>query len=262
MKNVTPSPASIINDNFYHHSTYLQSLIPGMKTTIGQGFSYSDSGLSCDTFNILYITDASEFKPEAFQKALQTYDEKDLAYCIWINEENLTHEIRHTLTAAGIKEAATEPGMILDLADYVPENVKADIVKLNTPGLLEEFAKIVSLNWDPPDRNVIDFYHMASPLLLHGKHTIEYFGSYADGRLVSVMEVFPDSEKNAGIYSVCTLSDFRRKGIGTNLLKHCLAYLKNNGYSFATLQAADDGLNIYKKLGFTEATRFYEFKKL
>lgn len=240
----------IINDNFLHHATFLQSRTPGMQTIHGGGLSYSDSGLSCDTFNILYITDAQAFNAADFHQAVRHYTAKQFDFCVWINEENLSSSVRNALANAGLSEAGNEPGMIIYLEEY---SSTGDVRKLNT---LDDFARLVSCNWQPPDQNVVDFYSRVKPV-----HS-EYFASYVNGEPVSVVELFPDTPANVGIYSLYTLPGYRGKGIATDLMKHCLHHLKSKGYITATLQAADDGLNIYKKLGFVPATRFYEFKKM
>lgn len=249
--------ARIINDNFLHHASFLQSLTDGMMTLREEGFCYSDSGLSCDTFNILYITDGNNFNTSAFQKAIAHYQTKQFDYCIWVNEENLSSKVADALQKSGLQEAGNDPGMIIDLKNYNATSTNGDIRKLNS---LEDFADLVSRNWTPPDQNVIEFYKKVSPIVFN--HNIEYFGSYVDEKLVSVIELFPDTKTNAGLYSLCTLSEYRGKGIATNLMKHCLHHLRSKGYTSATLQASDDGLNIYKKLGFEQATRFSEFKQL
>jgi ribosomal protein S18 acetylase RimI-like enzyme len=252
---------SIINDNFLHHSTWLQSQTRGMKVVHAPGLSWSDSGISCDTFNILYIKDASEFDVAAFHEATDHYNRKNFEFCVWINEENLSPAVINAFNKENLHEAGTEPGMLIDLKNFTAGTLQADVRRLNNPDALKEFAHVVSLNWDPPDHRVNEFYNKVAEVIFNGHHPIEYYGSYVDGKLVSVIELFPDTMENAGLYSLCTLSEYRGKGIATNLMKHCLTHLKNSGYSSATLQAADDGLNIYKKLGFIETTRFYEFKQ-
>ena len=106
--------------------------------------------------------------------------------------------------------------------------------------------------------HVVQFYKSVAHTILQDQPHIEYYGSYHDDRLVAVIELFPDTPHNAGVYNVCTLAEYRGMGIATNLMKWCLQHLKSKGYKTASLQAADDGLNIYKRLGFKEATRFYE----
>lgn len=253
--------SKIINDNFLHHATFLQVHAEGMMTVRDEGFCYADSGLSCDTFNIVYITHGERFNVAGFQNTVHHFESKQADYCVWINEENLSEKVADALNNAGLQEADSEPGMIIELNKYNHASPGGNIRKLSTPSMLEEFAVIVSCNWQPPDQNVVEFYKRVAPVIFNDQqHNIEYFGIYEDGKLVSAMEVFPDSNTNAGLYSLCTLAEYRGKGLATSLMRHCLDRLKLKGYVTATLQAADDGLNIYKKLGFVQTTRFHEFK--
>ncbi|MDI6904692.1 MAG: GNAT family N-acetyltransferase [Candidatus Bathyarchaeia archaeon] len=60
--------------------------------------------------------------------------------------------------------------------------------------------------------------------------------------------------KTGGIGGVCTCSDYRRKGIMTNLLQQCLVYVRNSGVSNSSLYT---GLTlpahrIYQRFGFCD----------
>ena len=64
--------------------------------------------------------------------------------------------------------------------------------------------------------------------------------------------------KTGGIGGVCTCSDYRRKGIMTNLLQQSLTYIKNSGISNSALYT---GLmlpahRIYHRLGFCDVQRW------
>lgn len=254
--------AAKINQNFLHHSTYLPSLTEGM--TVGQeaAFCYSDSGLSCDTFNIIYITDGSKLQLKSLRKVIQHYDQKGFAFCVWINEENLSERVKGIFDAFALQAAGHEPGMSLALSTWQPAPVTGHIIPIHDADTLEIFARIISLNWEPADLHVIEYYKRVQDTLFQKQQSVAYYGSMVQDRIVSVIEVFPTDDEVAGLYSLCTLESYRGKGIATDLMKHCLNLLKQQGYQLATLQAADDGLGIYKKLGFTAQTRFYEYKKI
>lgn len=253
------STAQIINDNFLYHSIFLQSQTPQMEVVKKDGLSYSDSGLSCDTFNIIYITNG-DLQPHQLADAINHFEEKQFEFCIWINEENRTQNVLQVMNRFGLQQAGSDPGMILDLQSFDAPIINADIRKITTKPELEVYANIVSLNWHPADMNVIRYYHSVADTIFNNPH-IQYYAYYADGHPVAAVELFPDNDENVGLYSLCTLANARGKGIGTNLMKYSLNQLKQQGYKTVTLQASDDGLNIYKRLGFTEKTRFYEYKK-
>jgi len=250
----------IINNNFLFHSTFLQSQTNKMQVHKREGITRSDSGLNCDTFNIIYITDHNKLSAASLQEAIDHFKQKNFTFCIWINEENLSPKVSDILSRYALHKAGTEPGMLLNLEEFNHASSYADIRRLTTEATLQDFAHIVSLNWNPPDMDVIRFYDRVAQHALNLQTGIAYYACYIDDKPVSVIEIFPDNKSNAGIYSVCTLAEYRGRGIATNLMKYCLRQLKLAKYKTATLQAADDGLNIYKNLGFVESTRFYEFK--
>lgn len=230
-----------------------------MEVVKKDGLSYSDSGLSCDTFNIIYITNGN-LQPNELAGAINHFDEKQFEFCIWINEENRMQNVMDVMNSFSLQQAGSDPGMILDLQSFEAPATNADIRKISTKSELEVYADIISLNWEPADMNVIRYYKSVADAIFNNSH-IQYYSYYLDGHPVAAVELFPDNNENAGLYSLCTLANARGKGIGTNLMKYSLNQLKQQGYKTVTLQASDDGLNIYKKLGFVEKTRFYEYKK-
>src|ERR1700742_2417288 len=107
------SAAQIINDNFLYHSIFLQSLTPDMEVVKTEGLSYADSGLSCDTFNIIYITNGN-LQPNELAEAINHFNAKQFEFCIWINEENRTENVMKVMNSFGLQEAGSDPGIILD----------------------------------------------------------------------------------------------------------------------------------------------------
>jgi len=69
--------------------------------------------------------------------------------------------------------------------------------------------------------------------------------------------------KTGGIAGVCTDSDYRRKGIVTNLLKQALNYTKQNGVSNSALFTDLDipAHRIYARMGFVDITTDKSFIK-
>jgi len=93
----------------------------------------------------------------------------------------------------------------------------------------------------------------------------------AEGKPVSSVEVvFKQLHMGEGVYSktggisgVCTDSDYRKKGIVTNLMKLSLEYAKNSGVSNASLYTGLDipAHRIYQRLGFIDVMTFRTYIK-
>ncbi|MBE2279134.1 MAG: hypothetical protein IAE91_01980, partial [Ignavibacteriaceae bacterium] len=142
------------------HSFLLPSFTKGMKSFELSGFSYSDCGSSCDTFNIIYIDEPAKLNPADFSNAIFYYNKKRYDFTIWIDTDDLTPEISKLLSESGFAVAGTEPVMLLDLKSYTPVKIEEEknISRLVTIKDYENFGLITSKNWEPPDLNVIDFY--------------------------------------------------------------------------------------------------------
>lgn len=249
-----------INQNFALHTHLLPSLTAGMEVFKRPQLIFADSGLSCDTFNIIYVLTGDGLQLEELREAVAHYRQKENAFCLWINQHNLTPSVLGYLGELGLSEAGGEPGMCLDLGTYEPKTPEGAIRRVQTLEELQAFAEVTSLNWSPPDVHVLTYYKRVAPSLLSGSGGIELYCYYLEGRAVSVLELFPSDAVTAGLYNLSTLASFRGRGIGTAMMRFALNRLKELGFERAVLQASEDGVDIYKRLGFKELTRFYEFK--
>ena len=62
---------------------------------------------------------------------------------------------------------------------------------------------------------------------------------------------------NGEIFSVYTEKEYRRRGIGSQLLKNLIAYAKEKRLCRLDLSATSEGYPVYKKLGFVEKAQDY-----
>lgn len=76
------------------------------------GFTYVDSGLSCDTFNIIHITDQEALTSESFFLAINHFRIKDFTFCVWISMDNLSPKMVEMLSEAKLEQQNREPAMI------------------------------------------------------------------------------------------------------------------------------------------------------
>ena len=60
------------------------------------------------------------------------------------------------------------------------------------------------------------------------------------------------ASKYAFISSMYTEPEWRRKGIGGNLLEEALAYSRSKGITYATLHASKSGKSLYQSFGFND----------
>jgi ribosomal protein S18 acetylase RimI-like enzyme len=91
---------------------------------------------------------------------------------------------------------------------------------------------------------------------------VRYFAARAEGRIAAYCELF--SRDGIGqIESVMTLEKFRGRGLGKAVVTTALAESKAGGHELTFLQAdaAEWPQELYRKLGFEEVGRVWDFTR-
>ncbi|MDD9331006.1 MAG: GNAT family N-acetyltransferase [Bartonella sp.] len=65
------------------------------------------------------------------------------------------------------------------------------------------------------------------------------------------------ADRIGGVYDIVTNRDFQKRGVGTLMTKIAIEHLKRKKCHVIGMQASNEGIGIYKKLGFIN---FGEFK--
>jgi ribosomal protein S18 acetylase RimI-like enzyme len=163
---------------------------------------------------------------------------------------------------AGLRLAETEIAMAADLSalrihDLSPGGLA--IRRVRTAAELQDFARIVAANWTPPDPEVCRFYELAAPVRLTRDAPQWLYVGYLAGAPVATAELTVGGGV-AGLYNICTLADYRRRGIGTALTLQPLLDARKSGVHTGVLQAAADGVGIYTRIGFQRFGDITEYK--
>ena len=252
---------SVIETNFNLHANMVPELTDGMHVHKSSNLTFVNSGLSCDTFNILHITNGSDIQKEELEQGINHYRNQNLDFCIWINDENLTSKVSSYFIDLGISVQGEEIGMTLDLTKYETKShpLHSNIQQVTSDELLDSYSKVLASNWTPADQNVITYYQRTKDSFLDSSKGIILLIHHFDGVPVSTVELFPTDKKTIGIYGLATLESYRGKGIGSSMMSYILNTAKSLGYETAILQATEDGIGIYEKMGFVRHTKYYEF---
>lgn len=92
------------------------------------------------------------------------------------------------------------------------------------------------------------------PAIYNGQKNAFYV--YQDGnRIVGTAAVKSDSEKTALLRRLFVDPQFRRRGIGANLVAQSISFCRENGYKEIVFRATDrmkEAINLIKKHGFSE----------
>lgn len=172
------------------------------------------------------------------------------------------------LAAHGFEVGEEETGMYLPLPGGGlprPDAMPGLVIRVADDAVgMAAFAGVVAANWSPPDGEVLRYYRNAASALCAPDGATTLFVAYLDGGPVAVAEVFASTSAGAGrpdvagLYNVCTLERFRRRGLGRAVTLAALLHARAAGFRHAVLQASGDGYRMYARLGFRDAGRFAE----
>jgi GNAT superfamily N-acetyltransferase len=238
-----------VTTHLCNHFAHLAKLQPGATVQAGRFGLMVDSGLDCDTFNVV-VTHRPDWSlaPADVLTCLAQFGRRRFS---WRVGPKAPPETTDVLARAGLEPQPPEGAMSKTLTRETPEaRADLEIVRVTTRARLQTYAAILAQNWTPLDPDVIRYYAAVgrrrfahgSPLvlLLARKH----------GEPVGTAELALGEGGVAGLYNVATLVAHRRRGVATALAAHALMAALDAGMQKVELQASNEGKAVYEKLGF------------
>lgn len=258
-----PSISDAADANFLVHAAWAQRRLAGMRVIRG-AVTVVDSGLPCDTFNCILAARVSVGMADAvIESALSHFRTAGRPFSWWVGPADSPADLGSRLEAAGLRPAEAELAMSarLDaaLSAAAPAPPELSIERVASRAQLTDFAAVNAANWSPPDENVVRFYDLAASSLLSAVSPLRYFVGRVDGAPVATVELAIGGGV-AGIYNVATRAAFRRRGYASAVMARALEEARAAGLRTAVLQAAPDGIGVYRRLGFSEFGTITEYK--
>jgi ribosomal protein S18 acetylase RimI-like enzyme len=257
------SLANAAAQNLATHFTWVQRHTLGMHIIESDDLVLTDCGLPCDTFNAICRARLDvNIAQERIQSAVQYFAEVQRPFSWWLSPGDQPGNLDALLQNACLEYAESELAMAADLdrltlCDLSPDGLQ--IRRVRTTAELADFATIVAANWSPPDDQVMQFYQLAAPLLLQEESPLWLYVGYL-GETPVVSSELTIGGGVVGLYSICTLVDYRRRGFGAALTLQPLLDARAEGYRTAILQASDQGSRVYRRLGFEPFGQISEYK--
>ncbi len=163
-----------------------------------------------------------------------------------INPESTPDSLKEILLAKGfVCLGDDEPGMALSL-DNVLNNPDSNI-KVIKVQLLEEFKDWVHIvnkalhGWDL--LNTDKYYSWLTA------NSLDFYLAYFEGVPVATSATIQNGS-NGSIEFVSTLSEYRKRGIGTAVSVAAICGLREKGVRLVTLRSCSEAIHMYRKLGF------------
>lgn len=248
--------------NFVVHATWAVERTSGMTGRISERLVIADSGLACDTFNFICRARLDGGAAAEAADAIAYFRERRRPFSWWVGPADRPRDLGRILEDLGLERSEAELAMALPLGALpaaLPAVTGLEVRRVTTPADLGAFARLSAANWTPPDGNVVAFYRLAAPALLDaGSPQLLYLGSL-DGEPVATAEATV-AEGVAGLYNISTRPRCRGRGIGSYMTWKPLHDARARGCDLGVLQAAPEGVSIYRRLGFQAFGDITEFK--
>lgn len=252
------------DDNLIVHSGWLPSQREEMWVHNDGSLLIVDTLLDCDTFNVV---SAARLKAEAVQeqveRVIRHFKGVQRSFAWWVGPADRPSHLKEVLREAGLEpKEGVDIAMTLDLKNLqetMCPPASFTIKRVRTPEQVQDFAHVVSQNWHPPDQELIRFYDLVLDPLLSAEAPLWLYVAYIDGLPVATSQLTLGGGI-IGVYNVCTLEAYRRRGIASALVATSLWDAKESGYRHAILQASQEGFGIYSRIGFYETGSYTEYK--
>jgi ribosomal protein S18 acetylase RimI-like enzyme len=268
MPHLLDDPAALAeaaDANLAVHAGWAQRRTPGMRVLDDDALVLVDSGLPCDTFNVICrarLTDGAAAARVGDAVAYFATVGRPFSWWVGPADRPANGGLGALLEAAGLVRAEGEVAMAADLGTLRPGEPAPrglTVRRVRTREELADFARVNAANWTPPDVDVLVFYDRAAPALLADDSPLRFYVGYADGRPVATAEL-AEGGGVVGLHNIATLEAHRRRGFGSALTLRALLDGLARGHRTAVLQAAPDGVGVYTRVGFRPFGEVTEYK--
>ena len=249
--------------NLYGHLAFVPAHLPGGRTRAEVDALLVDSGLPCDTFN--KITRLRLPEGRGFDARLLALEKffQGRPFTWWLGPDTEPDNLGAELERRGLRREEVSVGMNLDLSRLSGQEpdtaVPLTVRPARHPSELAAYAALLAANWEPPDTCVTQAYAGAEAALLTPRCPLRFVVGYADGEAVCGAEFRLGPGTLAGVYGLVTPARHRRQGFASRLLWAALVDLRAAGFTHATLQASEDGLHLYRRMGFQPSGDWVEY---
>jgi GNAT superfamily N-acetyltransferase len=251
------------DDNFVVHATWAVAHTRGMACRVQPDLVIADSGLPCGTFNFVCRARLdSGSAAAAARRAVAHFEEHRRPFSWWVGPADQPSDLGSILEDIGLQRAETELAMALPLRE-LPSQISSvpglEIHRVRDQAGLETFAELSAAGWTPPDLQVIAFYRLTAEALLRRDSPQWLYVGCLEGAPIATAEATV-AAGSVGLYNIATRPPYRGRGIGSAMTWRPLRDALAHGCDLGVLQAAAEGVSLYRRLGFRPFGGITEFK--
>lgn len=261
---MTTQPLRVVEENLRAAMGCYRHASADGETRSYPNLVVTSCGQNLAVFNSALLTDPVS-RDQLEQSVLQAsthFAARKLGWSFWLcddlapaREPLSIHQLMHR---EGLVRVAHAPGMYtehVEPPESMPEGVEFRVID-SAQGRLE-FAHVSS---------IVFALGYPSAVRIYGQEDLwtgpmRGWIAYVRHRPVAIVTVVVAAGA-AGVYSLGTLPQYRKRGYGRALLWHALEETrKATGITRSVLQSTEEGLRMYSKMGYRTVTRFSVFTK-
>jgi GNAT superfamily N-acetyltransferase len=150
------------------------------------------------------------------------------------------------------------PGMYLDLTTMVEAAPTSAYIIKSATADLSDWVQPLQEGY-PSDDNCENYRQLNAQLQQRGETRLRHYTLYHEQQPAAAGTLFL-SEKAVMLHNLATRDKFKKLGLATALTRYLLAEAINAGYQHCFLDTSEQGLNLYRRLGFKTycTTAIYE----
>ncbi|MGV8057291.1 MAG: GNAT family N-acetyltransferase [Smithellaceae bacterium] len=193
---------------------------------------------------------------KTIQDVKKHFQRAGLPFWWWVFPDAQSQITGKMLSAEGFSFVESIPSMLADLTALSDDrrNTGLQIIQISNKEELFLWEEVSFAGFHFPPETRQQYHRFVGTFNLSPGSPQKFFLACLNGKPVATSLLFLH-ENAGGIYFVCTLAEFRRKGIGLALNLATMRFAKQAGARFATLQSSPDGLRVYQQAGFKEYCR-------
>ncbi|MEO8973205.1 MAG: GNAT family N-acetyltransferase [Ktedonobacteraceae bacterium] len=246
------SVALALDANIIAYNTLFSSL-PQAELHNDEGLLWFETGIDSGIFNgVLQTRQKPEELPVAIERVLIHFQQRNLPFHWHVGPSSHPTDIGNLLESYDICHDEDLPGMAVDLL-RLKEDIRIASNLIIHPVTTDELLHQWTSTWGcgAPDEEIQRWFMVYSGLSFGPERPLRLYLGTIDEKPVATVALFLEAGV-ASINWVVTIPEFRHQGIGAAMTLMAAREARSVGYRVGVLVASPMGINVYRRLGFSE----------
>ncbi len=241
------------NSIYYESEHYFWKALSSDNISFGNDMQLYIGDKNDQAFNFIYV----HLLPieRSFSCALRKMEERQSAYIVAIKDD-VFDNIAEYLDFQHLHYDSTTVAMIKDLTE-TPTDIIDSSIELLTYELNDWLTPLESA-FCIDDQEISHQYMQLHKIALLKGYGLYHFVLKINNKVVTSLTL-TIHEETVRLDDIGTLLSEQGKGYATRVVNYALSFAKRKGANYCVLEASNEGLSLYKKLGFIQLFEYYNF---